>query len=481
MRRIHRYPQKSTRHLTCITRNCQGYILPLAVFSLLTFFAFLACAFDVMRQFYCVQQLRFAARSAALDVMPFACIDAAGNPQNSPLCIASGVLGPETHARLVRALNRTGGPNTTEANTAPSGDPRDNTRPSQVPVQIEESDIRASANETEDASELILRVTARRTGDDSLHMMFLPAIFALNSLTGGSVPAEARSRDQTGIVEVIGQPATRIGPACPSDSSGQRNEAAYRGRLAVFPVALEYADFVAALPATTAPPSTVTIRVVDPGTSPPLKSAPYLRSYFINNARGNSVSNYYSHCGSASSMDELIGLFKYFDRNVSPAVPQATRLPAAVESGVTIDRFSSGRTSFDNPDLRTILEDIRQTATNKCFVLPVVDRSDGTAPAALSTVRGFAFLKLLSLSELSPGLWQFVFEINESVVTLNASCSGGLRGIPSTAERMPAPPTSGPFHMRKLLPGTNILESRSRGIVLAPAVSPRSIFRDEER
>lgn len=457
--------------------------MPLVVFSLLLLFAFMALSIDVMRQFYSIERLRYAARAAALDILPFACLDGAGNPDNVAVCNPTGDMQANTSVNLNMALARDGGPNAAGAqvNTAPAGSAVDSSRPADQPVLIDSADIRSAAatdDELTDKSELVLRVMARRNGGDALQMAFMPVLFAV---TGGAVPPEARRRDQAGLAEVIGQPATRIGAAVPEGATAVRNQAIYRGRLATFPVGLEYADFVGALPAAAAAPPVVSVRVVDPGAaSPPSSGTTLLRGYFLNDSAGSNVSGYYSDARTPPRFDELIGLLRYFDRSAGPPVPQAVRYPRAVESGVSLDCFNSTITSFNNNDLRSVVSSLASTALNRCFILPVVEHAAGQ-PSSQISVRGFSWLKLRGVSELSPGVWNFAFEINESMPLLNCSCTGGMRSIPAVSgQRMAAPPTNGPFHMRRLLSGGNILEPRSRGVVLAPAVSPRVVRAADE-
>ncbi|MBY0545792.1 MAG: hypothetical protein K2W95_00735 [Candidatus Obscuribacterales bacterium] len=459
--------------------------MPLVVFSLLVVFAFLGFCVDVMRQFHCVEKLRFAARAAALELLPYASFDAAGNPDNISCCDDGGAITSTAAAQVFAALNGSGGPNDDPSNTASAGDVMDLSKPAEQPVFIQDSDVQSGTQvdgSAEDKNELLLRVVARRTGQDALQMMFMPVAYAMDFLAGSAIPPEALRRNQTGLAEVIGQPATRIGAAVAAGASGRRNQSIYRGRLAVFPLALEYSDFVAALPERGAPPVVVSLKVVDPGAATGSAGAtPILRAYFVNSVSGASVSGYYSDAATPARFDELIGLLKYFDRSSSSPAPQVLRYPQAMESGVLVDCFSSDRTSFDNADLRALLTQLRTSAANRCFILPVVQRRGAVPTASQTQVQGFAWLKLKGITEATPGVWNFSFEINESLPLLNASCSGGLRSIPAvTGERMPAPRTDGPFKMRKLIAGSNSPEVRPRGVVLAPAVSLRALRPEDE-
>lgn len=453
--------------------------MPLVVFSLLVVLAFLGFCVDVMRQFHCVEKLRFAARAAALELLPYASLDAAGNPDNVAVCDDGGALSAVASGQIFAALNGSGGPNDNPSNSAAAE------TAAEQPVFILDSDVQSGTQidaDVADKSELLLRVTARRSGQDALRMIFMPVAYAMDLLTGSSIPPEALRSSQTGLAEVTGQPATRIGAAVPADAPGRRNGLIYRGRLAAFPLALEYGDFVAALPERASSPVVVSVQVVDPGSTRAL-AAPALgvRAYFINNAAGSSVGGFYADAATPARMDELIGLLKYFDRSSAAPAPQALRYPAAMETGVAIDCFSSDRTSFDNTDLRAILTQIRTTAARRCFILPVVQRRGTAGGSSQTQVRGFAWAKLNGITEASPGVWSFAFEINESVPVLNASCAGGFRSIPAvTGERMAPPELDGPFRMRRLIAGSNSPEVRQRGVVLAPAVSLRALRPQDE-
>lgn len=467
------------RRCLLLERDRAGTVMPLVVFSVLILFAFLSFSIDIMREFYAVDKLRYAARAAALDILPFACLDANGNPDNVPLCDNSGTLLPEPATQLSLALNRNGGLNDGDSftNTAPAGDPSDSSEPMDRPVLIDSSDIKSAAavdSEVSEKTELMLRVAARRNGPQSLALLFLPVSFGAS---GAAIPGQAQSRALAAVTEVVGQPATRVGAAVPATAIGTRNQAMYRGRLATFPFAIEYSDFLSAVATAGSGSTSFTITATDPGSSAIAGAA---RGYFINDCSGSSVGGYYSDAQTPARLDELIGLIRYFDRGAGPAIPQSVRYPAAVEAGVAVDCFRSTLTSFDNADLRAMLTDLGSTAANRCFVLPVVQQS-GALPASQRQVNGFAWVKLLSLVETSPGKWNFNFQINESIPILNASCSGGMKSIPAVnGDRMAAPSVTGPFKMRKLLAGANTLESRPRGVVLAPAVSPRTVRPSDE-
>lgn len=459
--------------------------MPVVVFSIFVVLAFLGFCIDVMRQFHCVEKLRYAARAAALELLPYASFDAAGNPDNVSLCDDSGAMSSNAAAQILAALNGSGGPNDSPSNSASAGDLSDTSKPAEQPVFIQETDVQSGLqidSSAEDKNELLLRVIARRDGPDALQMMFLPVAYAMDFLAGSTIPPEALKRRQTGLCEAIGQPATRIGAAVPAGASGRRNQVIYRGRLAVFPLALEYSDFVAAMPVRGAPPEVLSVRVTDPGAAAASAGpASLVRAYFVNNAGGSSVNGYYSDAATPARFDELIGLVKYFDRSSSSPAPQAVRYPQAMENGVFVDCFSSDRTSFNNVDLRALLTQLRTTANNRCFILPVVQKRGAVPGASQTQVQGFAWLKLKGITESTPGSWSFSFEINESLALLNTSCSGGLRSIPAvTGERMPAPRIDGPFKMRRLMAGSNSPELRPRGVVLAPAVSLRALRPEDE-
>lgn len=442
------------------SRSSAGSVLPVFVVAFAVAFAFMALVFDVMREFYCAEKLAFAAQCAALDVLPFACQDGTGKTNNISLCQADGSFTDVTRSRLQQALERTSGANAQEWNLAPSASALDK------PINIDSQDLVSasaadSGSQIADHKELVLQVRARRAGNDALTMFFLPLLYAGVGVLGQSVPAAVYNNELFAAAEACGQPASRIGAGASPASSGDSKAAEiWRGRLACLPLALEATDFESSTAASNQAVS-VDVKAVSPGA---VSTSGFLRGYFINLAGGSVVNSYYRDAASAAEMDNLVGLWHYFDRSESGP----TVIPQAVERGVLVDRFDNSSTSFNNEQLRSALSAIASGGLDRCYIVPVVESRAGS----ICRVLGFAWLKLQALSEPVPGEFQFRFRADESIVVLNASCSGGLKSIPFVnGERLPAPPANGPFASRAA--GSTGIPRRPKGVALAPALSCR--------
>ena len=119
---------------------------------------------------------------------------------------------------------------------------------------MEEADSEFLVND-QDPNEFFFHVKGKREGSDALKNMFMPLIFAFNSLTGENVGETAPQIDVT----VMGQPANRIGKGVSQLSSGSQARLA---GFAALPLAISNLQFASLANPASAPLSTYTIDVL---------------------------------------------------------------------------------------------------------------------------------------------------------------------------------------------------------------------------
>jgi hypothetical protein len=442
-------------------------------FSLLVIFAFLAFTVDVMRGFLQAGQLHFAARSAALDLLPFACLDANGQIQNDPICSASGAFTSSAMSNLTQALNRANGSTGDVWNTA-TGNSGSGDKNWMQGVTFSADDLisGAAVGSVQDKQDPLLELQVNRSGENGLQLFFMPLVFAFNSSMGIPVPQSASSADQSHLVEVAAQPATRIGAAAPLDASSSKAQAMATARCAGFPLAINYDDFKRASKASGSSPFSCTAHLSAPQAAQGSSSSD-LRGYFVNLSSGTQVNSFYNDAQNPARVNDLIGTLLYFDGSASQPVSATLKLPAAIEQGVQLDRFAPSVVKASS-DAAIV---ISQLALNKCYILPVVQ--EAVSPATQCQVVGFALLRLNGVTASSSG-WDFNFVLGESLPVLNASCSG-LQTIPLfTGSKLASiyDAQNSPFRLRSYDIENNVIAPRPRGVVMAPVVSPRRISDD---
>lgn len=454
-------------------RRASGSILPVVAFSLLLIFAFLAFTVDVMREFLEAGQLRFAARSAALDLLPFVCLDASGQMQNNPVCSASGAFTGTALSNLTQALNRPNGQSGEAWNQATSNsESGDQNWMQGVTFSPDDLASGAAVGNVQDKQDPLLELRVNRTGENGLTLFFMPLVFAFNSSMGIPVPQSAASAEQSHIVEVVGQPATRIGSAAPLDSISGKAQAMATARSATFPLAINYDDFKRASLSAGSGLFSCTVHLSAPQASQ-LSAANDLRGYFVNLSNGSQVNASYNEAQDPARVNDLTGTLLYFDSSPSQPVSATLKLPAAVENGVQLDRFAPPAVKA-NSDLSLV---ISQLSLNKCYIVPVV--REGVSPTTQCQVLGFSLLRLTAVTATSSG-WDFSFVMGESLPVLNASCSG-LKTIPNfDGTLLPSiyDAQNNPFRVRSYDANNDLIAPRPKGVVLAPVVSPRRLSVD---
>ena len=446
-------------------RNQRGSIMPMMAFALLFIFAFMSFSIDVMREVLAVQQLRFAARAAALDLLAMASLDANQKLQNN--AVANSLDGSFSSQAMETMQTELGRINSTAWNKTISN--IESEQPAQSAVSFESEDLQGAASTSTDKSDPYLKLTARRSGEQGMNWFFLPVRFAASFMNAGSSPEQGELRtDLVQSGEIACQPAGRIGPGAPLESSTAKGQVLANARLAAFPLALNYDDFKRAQQAAGSATFSCTVQVSNPGASQQ-SNASDLRAYFINLRKGGTVSDYYFDAQNPARVDDLIGLIEYFNANPTATAP--LQIPAAVERSVQLDRF--GSSVLGNAEVLQVLAEL---PTNHSYIIPVCRES--ASPATQCQVEGFALLKLDSVTAASTGC-KFVFSMGESVPIANASCTSRLKTIPYLdGSKLPSyyDSSNNPFAPRCFDAATNTLAPRTQGVAMAPVVSPRRSY-----
>ena len=137
------------------------------------------------------------------------------------------------------------------------------------------------------------------------------------------------------MVEVIGQPATRIGAGPPLSSQTGTRPGDLVG-FAAFPLAISNTEF-ARIASTAAANTNCVVNLSPSAPSTPLS----IKGCLVNLAAGNG-SNFYGNANSDFAVSELLGLLNYFGAKSA----QQTRLPAVVERGSQLSAFNPNNAAF---------------------------------------------------------------------------------------------------------------------------------------
>jgi hypothetical protein len=407
---------------------------------------------DVMRNFLAVRKLQFASDAAALYGYSF----------YSSALNNTGTLNAQS---VQTAIVNAGTSSDTAWNTAPSGPADLFNGPWNTGVTFAAGDVSFVPNPN-DATEQFLQVTARRTGADALNQYFMPCLYTFNAWAGAPVPPSLYQASPYRITEVVGQPASRIGPGAPIATGSSNTIIAGMTGYASCPIALSNTDFRSAAQGG----GTYTLDFSK--TSGPASGANTIRACFVNVAPGGSALNYYASSQDANTA-QITSLLKYFTLNASSTAP------AAVERGAGLIAFDPTGKNFQLQQVQivNVLQQIVAQA-NPYLILPVVENTSAqNTPSytAANTVRGFARVKLLAAA-VKNGLVSCTIQISElgSACIKNASYVEGFATIPLIdGHLLPAPVT--PFTPRLYNVTTNVLSNRLAGIALAPALSPRNV------
>lgn len=434
-----------------ILRERTGSVTPFLAMSMILMLGLVGIGIDLMRDFQACRELEFAAQSAGLFGYSLA--------TNSDGTYATGAA----QANIANAITTNG---LNSANIAECG-PVNNIW--NKPVTIGQSDIQFSLNPL-DPGEFFLQTTARRIQNDALKHFFLPIL--ATTLSAASIPPALLNFSTNKTVEVLGQPASRIGAAAPVNSASGTRAADFVG-FGILPLALSNQQFAAAAnPAQTI--QSYTIDLVTSASAEYKGSAPlnHLKGCFINAASASGAGNGAYGTGQGNlAIDQLKGLLAYFAKSSQQAV-----MPAGIEAGSQVSAFDPADPIFVSRQtevLQSLSQLLSPVSPPRFFIIPVLAQ-DPTF-AGFNVVVGFARLQLNQLT-ITNNLVTLTFNIGESVPVRNAASATGFSNFPSnvgTQALLPVPIY--PFTPRTFDPSTNGISIRPRGIVLAPAVSPRQI------
>jgi hypothetical protein len=411
--------------------------MPFVAVSIVFFFSMLGVAIDMMTDFQAVNQLEFAAQSAA-----FYGLSLATGTDSSYTLQAS-------ETRVQNAIVN----NTPLWNYAPAG-PKN----SQALVPFTLQNIAFVPNPVEAAGinqEYFLQVTGVRSGTNAITHFFLPLLYVGFNRVG--VPAGVSTMSPFRMVEVIGQPATRIGAGVPLTAITTARAADLVG-FAAFPFALNYNQFQLYAQSGQVPLSQppYTIDLVSTFTSS--AQANHIQGAFVDVSSNPGGSTGFGGAGTSATLQSLLS---YFANNPSTSVP-----PAAVETGSQLASFTLP-TVNQTSVIQALALVLKQNGANYDYMLPVLQNNVvvGFARARLSATYNKTNTSIATMSLL----------LDYSVPCRNASSAIGYSANPATLGKlMPAPPAApSPFSPRTADPATTNVSARPVGVVLAPALSPR--------
>ena len=418
--------------------------MPLVAIALLGLFGLVAFTMDSMRDVTALQQLQHAARAAAIHAY-------------SRATSCDGTFSPSTAINNMQtALGETSQP--VAWNFAPAGVEWT------TPVAFTPDDLQIVSNPL-DVHEEFVQVLAQRTGSNSLVQFLIPA---LAQWTNTNQFVNRNGMALTQMVEVIGQPASRIGAGI-NPSSATWAQVCEASHFVTLPLGISYNQF---MPASNLGNSTTSfvMDLVSSGNQPSSPPAPgHIRACFVNVVKSTVDGVYYGTSQDSQSMEQLIDSWKYFSiSGDSSALP-----PACVERGSVLSCFDPNA-QFFRSNRQRLIDCLKTVPVNSYFVVPVL--SNDPVPGGSAAVVGFARLRLLQALNQSLSDFAFRFALGESVPVRNASFANGLASVPTTnGTLLPPPPPGGPFANRSFLSDENAISPRFRGVAYAPSVSPRTI------
>ncbi len=428
--------------------------MPFVVFTLLVSVAFLGLAVDVMRTIHAASAIQYASQASALYSYQYAF-----NPNGT---LKSGRF----EDNVLQELQVAGGAFGAAWNLAPAGP---NGTSTQTPVDFDASDVTALKNPN-DAGDYFLQVRARRDGTNGLTMFFLPAIFALNGTLGLPVPANLRQANPFRTTEVIVQPASRVGAGLANALAPVQPDTRLIGS-ATFPLAISNKQFSVA----SQPGGAITNYTLDlvSSTVPGSSAADHMQAAFVNVYKTGGLQYYGAGQGNVA-LAQLYGTLSYFSNpNAANALP-----PGVVERGSNIFAFDPADPVYQQQAQLLLTARVKAlpVGPNAFYIFPVV--SDNPAFGGTNKVIGFARMALTGVKLDSNGVvTSFKAALGESAPMANASVGTTLATVPSiTGNSIPAlQAAEQEFAPRSFDGDSNSIAARPRGVVMAPALSPRAI------
>ncbi len=437
-----------------------GAVMPLVAFIVVLGVAFMAFSVDVMRTAYASSSVRFAAEAAALGAFSATLT----SPEQS-------YIRSQAETNIRQTIGQASGAIGNVAwNRAPYGPDSSlqGVAAAESSVTFDASDVSIVDNPNgADSGDYFLQVRARRDDRDALKLFFLPLIYAFS----GSVPAESRLANPHRLVEVIAQPASRIGAAVPRASASGRD--LDLSGFATLPVAISNVQF-RLLSDPKVPLSTAAFKLTLGLTAP--SSNTNIRGALVNLSRSSSSFSYYNDASSNLSVSQLLANLAYF----SP-ISSANEIPSAlVERGSRLSAFNIGSTLFASPTVQQqLLTQLQKLQVGRSYIFPVLASDPNFAPASQANeVVGFARLRLLAAPVVfDQSMYLTVMLEPYSVALRNASFANAKSVVPDSSPlpsgMIPAPVA--PFNTRVLLPDGIGISTRPHSVVMAPSLSPRTM------
>jgi len=424
-------------------RSERAAVMPFIAMSLCLLMVTAGISIDLMRAFQTVHELEFGAQAAALYGLSLA--------TNSDGSYSSTSAQPNIQNAISIAQSNSW--NTAQA--GPAGNPTSS--PWSKPVSF--STVAFVPNPL-DANEYFLQVTSQRSGLDALQEFFLPLAYVGLSTT--SVPPQVQQVSPSSTVEVLGQPATRIGAGAPINSPSGTRAFDLMG-FASLPLAISNLQF-SAIASPTQTNQQYTIDLVASTqteyTAPPPPG--HIKGCLVNVAGTGTLGSYYGNGQGGAAIDQLEGLLGYFGAQSG----QQPIAPAVVEAGSRLNGFDPALLGARQSEVYTALS----TVPSRFYIVPVL--ASDPSFTSQNIVVGFARLQL-QVSFVA-GVLSITGNLGDSVPVRNASSATGFSSIPgNTANLMPA--AIAPFLPRQVDQASNGVSLRPRGLVLAPATSPRQL------
>jgi Flp pilus assembly protein TadG len=435
-------------------------VIPLISVSLVVFLAFIGICVDLMRDVETSNQLQYAAQSAALYGLSL------GTNSNGTFSTTSA------QTNISNAITAVGiAPGSNQSQIGPFQGVWS------TPVTFGPGNIQYVPNPNPaDPTEFFVQVSAQVVGQNALTQFFLPVLYT-NWSTGKTTPS-ANTVSLTKIVEVLGQPASRVGAGAPIGSQGPNANFVGCG---VFPLAISNQQFApVALAAPNTTPLALTIDLVSSTSSELTGAAPpgHVKGCFVNDSSSGNTNSFYGTATSLADVDQLESLLSYF----GGATPQAAVPPTVVERGSALAAYDPASQSFSASQTTLVqaLTNIMQSQPAKCYMLPVLYNDPSftlSANQPNNSVAGFAIARLTAASVTTTGI-QVSITLQPSVSMRNASCANGLltTGNPNNGNSPNMMPAAvAPFLPRQVDVVSGGMTQRPLGVVLAPALSPRQI------
>jgi len=433
-------------------RREQGAIFPLAVFLIVVAVAFIALTVDVMRSAYTVGQLRFAAQSAALAAYGRQVLapEEFFNPAQARQHIA------DTLARINGDLGEAAW------NSALKGP--DSSGESVSAVRFDADKVEFPQNLSDD-QEFFVRLNVRRTGSDALQNLFMPLVFAF-----GGGDSSVLTTDPQFSVDVVGQPATRVGKGVDRLTSDLSEQS--KIGFAAFPLAISNQQF-ASIATSATPQTSYVLDVVKNSTD--VVPAGHIKAGLVNLKAGNNI-DYYAGVDGEVAISDLVSQINYFVPGTTPQVP-----PQAVERGAYLGVIKPQGSAYDNQlgRLSAALAAIKLRPYN--YILPVIkgDPAVGIGPSgrsAANEVAGFALLQITDVvvnpsAQAGPAL-SITVKLAPSTVMPNCCVDATRLSLQSQDA---APAQVAPF-VSRTFSAAGALSRRPNALVLAPALAPYQRF-----